>query len=123
MFRNIIFQGQGVRSFASIGGLEKFEEYRILCDSICGVSGGSIVAALHAAGYTSSEMKAIFVDTNIHEMIGLSEDLQQVVVQPSRKKIINYFLRRCNLVQLFNFIRLGGLLDAKKVRERNILIA
>ena len=117
MFRNIIFQGQGIRSFASIGGLEKFEEYGILCDSVCGVSGGSIVAALYASGYTSSEMKKIFADTNICEMIGLSDDLQQVIVQHSRKKITDYFLRRCNLVQLFNFIRLDGLLDAKKVNQ------
>ncbi len=57
MFKNAVFQGAGVRSMACVGALAKLEEHHFKFKAVAGVSGGSIVAALYAAGYTATEMQ------------------------------------------------------------------
>ncbi len=87
LFENAVFQGQGIRSFAFIGALITLEENNIKFQSVSGVSGGSIVAALYAAGYTAKEMEEIFYDINIIEKFNLRNDYEKLIEQVKRKDI------------------------------------
>ncbi len=61
MFNNAVFQGVGVRAIASVGALKELEKHNFEFQTVAGVSGGSIVAALYAAGYTAGEMEQIIL--------------------------------------------------------------
>ena len=52
----IALSGGGVRGFAHIGALRAFEDVGIKPDIIAGVSAGSIVASLYAAGMTADDI-------------------------------------------------------------------
>ncbi len=73
MFKNAVFQGVGVRAIASVGALAKLEEHNFKFQAVAGVSGGAIVAALYAAGYTAEEMKEL-LQKDFSEFLYLSKD-------------------------------------------------
>ena len=52
--------GGGVKGAAHVGALKALEEEKIKIDYIGGTSSGSIVATLHALGYSSDEIYEIF---------------------------------------------------------------
>jgi NTE family protein len=58
-FQTICMEGSGVRAFAYIGALQELEKAKKLEDLqiIYGTSGGSIIGALYAAGYSPAEME------------------------------------------------------------------
>lgn len=56
----LCFAGGGVKGAAHVGVLKAFEEEKIVVDYIGGTSSGSIVATLHAAGFTADEIYKIF---------------------------------------------------------------
>ena len=61
----LMFIGGGSRYPAFIGALKAVEELRIPVGRIIGASGGSVVAALYAAGYSSDELRRLSLDTDI----------------------------------------------------------
>lgn len=58
------FSGGGARGFSHIGILMAMEKFGIKPDIISGVSAGSIVAVLYAAGLTPLDIRQCFTDSN-----------------------------------------------------------
>ena len=60
-FRNLVFEGGGVRGIAYAGALEVLEEENILqnIERVAGTSAGAILAVLIGLGYTPAEIKDI----------------------------------------------------------------
>ncbi|MGK0365899.1 MAG: NTE family protein [Saprospiraceae bacterium] len=64
----ITFSGGGTRAVAQIGVIKALREHGIEAVSVAGTSGGSIVAALYAAGLTNDEMLEFIKDSNIFKL-------------------------------------------------------
>lgn len=67
-----ILAGGGTRLPAHVGVLAALHELEVGFDHLVGVSGGSIVAALHAAGKTVDELRLLFRDTDFRQFRGFS---------------------------------------------------
>lgn len=67
-----IFAGGGTRLPAHIGILKAMEDLGITFDHIVGVSGGSIIGALYAAGYKLQEIEDIALGTPFAKFKGFS---------------------------------------------------
>jgi len=65
-FRNLVFEGGGVKGIAYVGALEVLEQKEILPSIIrvAGTSAGAITAGLLAAGFNSDEIFDIMKNTN-----------------------------------------------------------
>ena len=59
MSLGLALSGGGAKGAAHIGVLEALKDNNIKIDYISGTSSGSIIAAMHAAGYTPNEMLRI----------------------------------------------------------------
>ena len=59
-----LFGGGAIRGVAYIGAIKAFEELGLKSDTLAGSSVGAIFAALLAVGYTSEEMKELFLKVN-----------------------------------------------------------
>ena len=59
-----LFGGGAMRGTAHVGVLKALEELNILINTIAGSSVGAIVAALLAVGYTSAELRDVFLKVN-----------------------------------------------------------
>lgn len=57
----LVLSGGSVRAAAHVGVLQAVEEYKLEPDLVVGTSGGSIVAALYAAGLSAAELKSLFL--------------------------------------------------------------
>lgn len=55
----VVMSGGGAKGLYHIGVLEALEDYGVPIDYVAGTSMGSIIAAMYAAGYSPSEMRAI----------------------------------------------------------------
>ncbi len=62
-----ILSGGGTRLPAHVGILRALNEINIPFDTIVGVSGGSVVASLYAAGYSIDEMHDLALNTNFKQ--------------------------------------------------------
>lgn len=67
-----VLAGGGSRLTAHIGVLAAIESMEIRFDDLVGVSGGSIVGALYAAGYQLPEIKQIALETDFSQFFGQS---------------------------------------------------
>lgn len=67
-----VLAGGGARSSAHIGVLAALEEIGVNFNHLVGVSGGSIVGALYANGYSIDEIKAFSFDTDFAQFFGQS---------------------------------------------------
>jgi len=56
----LVLSGGSVRAAAQVGVLQAVEEYDLEPDLVVGTSGGSIVAALYAAGLSAGELEGLF---------------------------------------------------------------
>lgn len=65
-----VLAGGGARLPAHIGILRALKELNIHYDQLVGVSGGSIVAALFAAGYPLEQIRQIATDTDFSQFLG-----------------------------------------------------
>ncbi len=65
-YKNLVFEGGGVKGIAYGGALSRLEELGILSDikRVAGTSAGAITATLLALGYDSSSISSIIADTN-----------------------------------------------------------
>jgi NTE family protein len=64
--------GGGTRVFAAIGVLKALEAKGYVPDLIVGTSGGAIIGALYAAGFTPDEIEEIALDTSILELLDVA---------------------------------------------------
>ena len=64
-FRNLVFEGAGLRGIAYSGAVKELEQRNILKDvqRVGGTSSGAIVALLLSIGYTSNEISSIVSNT------------------------------------------------------------
>ena len=56
---DLVLEGGGVKGIALVGALSVLEERGFQTQNVAGASAGAIVAVLHAAGYTSTELQEI----------------------------------------------------------------
>ena len=65
-FKNLVFEGGGVKGIAYVGALQVLEQEEVLEDieNVAGTSAGAITAALVALNYTPKEIHDIIIDMN-----------------------------------------------------------
>lgn len=75
-FRNLVFEGGGVKGAAYGGALEELEERGILNDitRVAGTSAGAITAVLLAVGYSPEELTDIIANTNFGDFADSSDE-------------------------------------------------
>ncbi|MBY6946558.1 patatin-like phospholipase family protein [Clostridium botulinum] len=64
-----VFEGGGVKGVAFVGAIAKLEEEGYSIERCAGTSAGAIISALLAAGYTSSEVKEIMLNTDYNNFL------------------------------------------------------
>ncbi len=64
-FKNLVFEGAGMKGIAYSGCLKALEELEVLkqIENVGGTSSGSIIATLFAVGYTPKEIKSLVENT------------------------------------------------------------
>jgi len=67
-----IFAGGGTRLPAHVGILQALQEYDVYFDHIVGVSGGSIISSMYAAGMSLDEIKQVALNTDYNQFRGFS---------------------------------------------------
>ena len=68
----IALSGGGARGFAHMGVLKALDECGIRPSVIAGVSAGSVVACMYAAGLSTDEMMKVFADKTFNDLAELS---------------------------------------------------
>jgi NTE family protein len=59
---DLVFEGAGFRQLALVGALSVLEDNGFVVSRAAGASGGALVAALHAAGYSATELWSLFIE-------------------------------------------------------------
>lgn len=72
MEADVVFEGGGVKGIAFVGAIEVMESKGYVWKRLAGTSAGSIVAALLACGYRSSEIKALMNSLDYNQLLGRS---------------------------------------------------
>ncbi len=74
-YKNLVFEGGGVKGLAYIGALEELELNGVLnnIENVAGTSAGAITATLLALGYTSAEIRMIMYDVNFNDFVDKSK--------------------------------------------------
>lgn len=84
-FRNLVFEGGGVKGIAYVGALEVLEEYGVLTDikRIGGASAGAINAVLLGCGYSNAEQLSILKELDFERFLddsfGVVRDSQRLI--------------------------------------------
>lgn len=65
-----MFEGGGVRGIAFVGAIEVMESRGYVWQRLAGTSAGSIVAALLACNYSSSEIKKLMESLDYNQLLG-----------------------------------------------------
>ena len=68
----VAFSGGGARGFAHVGALLAIEEAGLKPDAVAGVSAGSVIAVLYAAGVRPLKIADIFARTGFRDFAELS---------------------------------------------------
>lgn len=73
-FKNLVFEGGGVKGIAYVGALEKLDEEGILKDieRVAGTSAGAMLAVLVGLGYTAKEIGDILWEINFQNFMDSS---------------------------------------------------
>jgi NTE family protein len=68
-YKNLVFEGGGIRGIAYAGALKVLEEKQLMIDveNVAGTSVGSIVACLLSVGYKADEMAVILNDLKLQQ--------------------------------------------------------
>ncbi len=87
-FKNLVFEGGGVRGIAYCGALDKLNEEGLLddVDRVAGTSAGAITATLFALGYSTNELKDIIYYTNFGDF----NDGEYMFVGGTKRVLENY---------------------------------
>jgi NTE family protein len=84
-FKNLVFEGGGVKGIAYVGAMEVLEQKAITkqISRVGGTSAGAINAVLFAAGYSNSETLKILKNLNFNNFLddswGLVRDTKRLV--------------------------------------------
>ena len=84
-FKNLVFEGGGVRGIGYVGALEVLDNEGILKNikRVAGTSAGAMVAVLIGLGYTAKELKNILWDLNFTEFLddtfGMIRDTDRLI--------------------------------------------
>jgi NTE family protein len=94
----LVLSGGGSRGLAQIGVLRVLEDRGIPIDCIVGTSLGSVVGGLYAAGYTTTELESIAVNTDWPELLSFSEETKrtQLFVGQKQSQSDGYLVIRFN---------------------------
>jgi NTE family protein len=85
----IALGGGGARAFAAIGVLKALEAKGYVPDLIVGTSGGAIIGALYAAGYTPDEIEEIALETTLFELLDFAiSDYGYIAGHALRAKLV-----------------------------------
>lgn len=68
----LALSGGGARGFAHAGAIEAMLEVGLRPDIVCGVSAGSVVAVMHAAGIHPREMLDMFAELKFNDLCSLN---------------------------------------------------
>ncbi|MCH1626608.1 patatin-like phospholipase family protein [Fredinandcohnia quinoae] len=69
MYIDGVFSGGGIKGFALIGAYQAIEERGYIFQRLAGTSAGSLIAALIAAGYTSSEIIKFMDELEVSDLL------------------------------------------------------
>lgn len=110
-FKNLVFEGGGVKGIAYGGALERLEEIGILdsIERVAGTSAGAITAALLAVGYSPKEISKIISETDFKKF----EDNTFLYVRDIIRLIRDFGWNRGDVFEKW----LGGLIKAKTGNE------
>ena len=84
-FKNLVFEGGGVKGIAYVGALEILNDEGILKDieRVAGTSAGAMVAVLVGLGYTASEISEIMWNLNFQNFLddtfGYARDIDRLI--------------------------------------------
>jgi NTE family protein len=112
-FRNLVFEGGGVKGIAYVGALEVLEKEGILKDvkRVAGTSAGAMIAVLVGLKYTADEVKEILWDLNFRKFMDSSFGL----VRDTKRLLEEYGWYKGDFFQ-----NLMADLIEKKTGDRNI---
>lgn len=65
---DLVFEGGDVKGIGLVGALSVLEERGYEPQDIAGTSGGAVLAALLAAGYTAAELREVFLDLDFESL-------------------------------------------------------
>ena len=87
-FKNLVFEGGGVKGIAYVGALEKLDEEGILKDieRVAGTSAGAMLAVLVGLGYTAKEIGDILWEINFQNFM----DSSWGVIRDTKRFITDY---------------------------------
>ena len=87
-FKNLVFEGGGVKGIAYVGALEVLEKEGILqnIERVAGTSAGAMVAVLVSLGYTANELKDILWKINFKNFM----DNSWGVVRDTKRLLTDY---------------------------------
>jgi NTE family protein len=85
---NAVFQGGGVKGITLTGAVRAAELCGIVFNRVAGTSSGSLVAALIAAGYTSTEMKEIIEGTPFRSLMTRNRIFNTKIIGPAARLFI-----------------------------------
>lgn len=84
-FRNLIFEGGGVKAMAYVGAMEAMQEKGIIANimRVGGTSAGAINATLFALGFTNAEQRSILKKMDFNNFMddswGLIRDTDRLI--------------------------------------------
>ena len=129
-FKNLIFEGGGVKGIAYVGALEVLDKEGILknIERVAGTSAGAMVAVLVALGYTAKEVSEVLWGINFKNFMdsswGIVRDLNRFVNDYGwykgdyfRNLMAGYIEKKTNNGE----ITFAELAKSKKYRELHLL--
>lgn len=111
----VVLGGGGARGISHIGALKVLEEWNIPIDMIIGVSMGSIIGGLYAAGYTPSELEDFVLSSDWDDL--LKDDLERKTLLASQQEEGENFNLSFRFKGIKPYIPLG-LSSGQKLRRR-----
>lgn len=96
----LALSGGGARGFAHVGALKAFHEVGLKPDIIAGVSAGSIVATLYAAGHTPEDIVDIFKETSFSHLCELTVPTSGLMRMDGFKELLRRNIPYTNLEEL-----------------------
>lgn len=115
-FRNLVFEGGGVKGIAYVGAMEVLQRRGIFADikRVGGTSAGAINAVLLACGYTNAEQKKILFELDFERFL----DDDTVVIRDTGRLLNEFGWHKGDFFRDW----MGGLIK-KKMKTAGITFA
>ncbi|MBM3470375.1 MAG: patatin-like phospholipase family protein [Armatimonadetes bacterium] len=115
---DLVFEGGGVKGIGLVGALSVLEERGFVPQNVAGTSAGALVAVLHAAGYSASELREIILKLDLRRFLDAAWEDRIPVVGMPLSILLDQGIYEGDA--FLAFVR--GLLEAKRVRTFSDLI-